>query len=126
MSDGPTLTVDQIGDDYVIRFGEHEFQTLVLPPIAVIHCSRLLAPLARLIASKQTHPSSELEPLLSAPVTEFVVKEDVYETLVLMRLRDEHGNQFDFSWDPQGAKRVAQFLMEAAAKIESGHGATKQ
>ena len=99
-----------------------ESNLLSLLPLIQRECARLLATRATPGLTAQG-----VEPIVTIPVGGFVVTEDVHQTEILLSLQDKDGNQYRFSFDPpEGARRVAQRLVERADKLAQATPPKKQ
>jgi hypothetical protein len=119
-NDFEELEIEPRGTGYVLSRTDFDGTKteLMLSELNVVVLARLVPPIVRRInASKSLAPG--IGALVAAPVQDFELNTDLHGDLILLRLRDDWGGDFDFSFEPAGARILADRLNVWAAKAES-------
>jgi hypothetical protein len=115
------LSIFPKGDGYVLRRddGRGNVTEIALSETNVVFLGRLSPTVARRILASRALARGDVSATVAAPVKNVELNEDLHDPLLLVRIRDEYDGEFDFSFSPSDARRLAERLIARADKIDA-------
>lgn len=122
-----TLNFEQRGSGYaLVRTHGAEKTELALLETDVLSLARIAPSYARALIATKTQPGSDISAWVAIPVQEYSLNSDLHNQLVLLRLRDETDAEFGFSFEPNGARQIADRLKAWADRVDNSTKPTRQ
>jgi hypothetical protein len=126
--DREELAIEPRGTHYVLTRTDSRGVSaeLELSELSVMFLARLLPRFAREISANRAPVDSDTSALVAVQVRQFLTGTDLHEENVILRLRDDSEGEFDFSFDPAGAREVGEALIAWADRVGNARRPIKQ
>ena len=120
------LIIEPRGDQYALirDQGDGQKTEITLSEANVVMLPRVAQRVARDILASKARPGVSVS--VAAPAIDFELNADLHNSVVTFRIRDTLGGEFDFSFEPSGARILADALKRWADKVDSSQKPTTQ
>jgi len=92
----------------------------------ILSLARIFPSYAQTLKALRSRPDAGISAWTAIPVENYEMVDDLHHHLVMVRFRDANEAEFEFSFEPNGARQIAQSLVRWADRVENAPKKTSQ